>query len=76
MKHFKIVISYEKYNFMNSKKLANIFANLIFGSIELSLIKYNHEIFEFFLKNWETTASKFKISNNKNEHGMIFFYNL
>lgn len=30
MKHFKIVISYEKYNFMNAKKLSMIFANLLF----------------------------------------------
>jgi hypothetical protein len=75
MKHFKIVISYEKYNFMNSKKLSNIFANLIFGSIELRLIKYNHEIFEFFLQNWETTLSLKVSTNNKHEHhGMIFIF--
>ena len=34
MKHFKIVTSYEKYNFINAKKLAKIFANLIFGREE------------------------------------------
>jgi hypothetical protein len=76
MKHFKIVISYEKYNFMNGKKLAKIFANLIFGisdevqsSIKFKQL-YNEEIFEFLLQNWENGyyCSTLKVSS-KSEQG-------
>ena len=63
---------------MNCKRLAKIFSKLIFGSIEVDKIKesrkkvYNEEIFEYFVQNWETTASSLKISN-KHDQGLIYY---
>lgn len=60
---------------MNAKKLAKIFANLIFDPISVqknNLTKCNHEIFEFFINNWVAPSPTSKASNNKNEQGIIF----